>query len=68
MNTHWTPPPRDTVTGHRISLTPGYRPIETRRLPWQWKLAEYPMRWLARLMAKTNNPRLITGEERIGDI
>lgn len=59
----WQPPPRDKRTGHRISLTPGYHPIQTRKLPWQWKLAEFPMRWLARLAADTYDNRLVTGEE-----
>lgn len=63
----WTPPARSKDNYHRVSLAPGYRPIETRKLPWQWKLAEFPMRWLARLAANTDNLELITGEERIPD-
>jgi hypothetical protein len=60
----WHPPSRD-ASGHRISTDPAFRPIATRYLPWRWKLAEYPMRWLARSIMKSNDFRTITGEERI---
>ena len=65
---YWAPPLRDEGTGHRVSGYPGRRPMRTRDLPgprpagvgrWAWWrirlalwLAEYPMRWSARGMAR----------------
>jgi hypothetical protein len=45
-------PPRDGETGHRVSVTPGLKPVRTRDLPWPAKLAEYPCRILARYCAR----------------
>ena len=58
----WQPPARNIRTGHRVSIDPGMEPVGTRHLPLRWKLAEYPMRWLARSMAKAPTMREITGE------
>ena len=58
----WTPPSRNQE-GHRIASSLGYVPIETHKLPWRWKLAEIPMRLLARWAMKQDDIKLITGEE-----
>lgn len=49
----WQPPPRCidkrcAAQGHRVERHYGFRPIETRQLNFWAKLAEFPMRWLAR--------------------
>lgn len=62
----WIPPPRSMKTGHRVAIGP-YRPISTRHLNWRWKLAEYPMRWLTKWVAKHDSTEDIQGEEYIGD-
>ena len=61
----WIPPPRNLATGKRTSIGP-YRPIATRYLNWRWWLAELPMRWLARHMAKVDSVKERQGEEYIG--
>jgi hypothetical protein len=60
----WTPMPRCTGCGHRTSLVPGWRPIETRRLGFFYWLAELPMRLLARSMKRHSDNRRWAGEER----
>lgn len=65
-DTVWIPAPRSTRTGHRVSIGP-YSPLPTRQLSWRWKLAEYPMRWLARSMAKAETIAEMQGEEYTGE-
>lgn len=60
----WQPLRRSTVTGHRVSLRPGYRPVETRRLGfWAW-LAEIPLRQMAKSMATEPDNKRWFQEER----
>lgn len=61
----WIPPPRSMSTGKRSSIGP-YKPIATRYLNWRWWLAELPMRWLAKHVAKAENAKEMQGEEYIG--
>jgi hypothetical protein len=62
----WYPPPRLISTGHRVSEGLGWRPIETRKLPWRWWLAELPMRWLARSMLRDTTIANRTGLAQTG--
>ena len=61
----WTPPSRCiTCGGHRVSRVKGCRPIRTRRLGILAIIAELPMRWLARSLAKKDS-RTWTMDEQI---
>jgi hypothetical protein len=62
----WIPPPRSMRTGHRVAIGP-YKPIATKYMNWRWWLAEYPMRILARYMARIEDDRELRGEEYIGE-
>jgi hypothetical protein len=58
--TAWQPPAREMARGHRISLEPGWRPIETRRYPAWW----WPFELVNRLQARLS--RHLSGELRRG--
>ena len=60
----WQPPARSVETGHRISTTAGWQPVETRHLSWLWWLAEWPMRWLARSMRYSSTWEETYGEKK----
>jgi hypothetical protein len=62
----WSPPYRDTRTGHRVSLRPGWRPIETRKLPARLWIPELIMRAVARYVgnARWYRPEVWFQEER----
>ena len=62
----WQPPARLMKGGHRISLRPGWRPIQTRRYPAWWWPFEIVNRWQARA-AKHLSEELRRGEEQIPD-
>jgi hypothetical protein len=57
-------PAREMRKGHRISLEPGWRPIQTRRYPAWWWPFEIMARWQARL-ARHLDEELRRGLERI---
>jgi hypothetical protein len=62
----WSPPYRDTRTGHRVSIRPGWRPIETRKLPWRLWIPELMMRAVARYVGNIRwyRPEVWFQEER----
>jgi hypothetical protein len=62
----WSPPYRDTRTGHRVSIRPGWRPIETRKLPARLWIPELIMRAVARYVgsARWYRPEVWFQEER----
>ena len=61
----WQPAARDMRTGHRVSLAPGWRPVQTRRYPPWWWPFELVSRLQAR-MARHLSEELRRGEEPEG--
>lgn len=59
----WAPMARCTECGHRVSLSSGWRPIETRKLGWRAWLAEPFMRLLAKSQRNASGPKF-SQEER----
>lgn len=49
--------------GHRVTVSSNYIPVATRRLSIWYKIAEYPMRWLAKSIAKNPSWQNTTATE-----